>query len=93
MADQVPPASDSFWGFITHVLDKHGAVALVLVLMCFLFWRLIWKVWSATLKSKDAEIERLVTERDKYQGYFFEKLESSRFLPGKPEPRNEGDPQ
>lgn len=50
-------------------------------------WRLVWRVWDATLRSKDEEIKRLVEERDKYQKLVFERLLSSAPVPdsGKPE--------
>jgi len=44
---------------------------------CFLFWSLIWKVWSAAMKAKDDEIARLAKERDRYQTLVFQRLRSS----------------
>ena len=56
---------------------EQGPLIFFLVLISFLFWHLIWKVWHAAMLSKDAEIERLVSERDKYQKLVFEKLLTS----------------
>ena len=74
---------ESFWAFMKGVLDEHGAVALMLVVLLLLFYKLIWKVWNAAMQAKDAEINRLVEQRDKYQSLVFENLLTSR--PSKPD--------
>jgi hypothetical protein len=66
------------WDFVLEVLRNHGAVAVALCFVCFLFWRMIWKVWDRAMKAKDEEINRLVIERDKYQSLVFERLMTSR---------------
>lgn len=66
--------------FCQGILDEHGAAGLVLVVLAILFWRLIWKVWNAAMKSKDDEISRLVEERNKYQALVFENLLTSKVL-------------
>ena len=66
-----------FWALCFDVFRQHGVIALVLIGICFLFYKLIWKVWNTAILSKDQEIERLVKERDKYQNLVFERLLSS----------------
>lgn len=66
--------------FITQLIDavaKHGPVTVVLVVLLFLFWQLLWRVWDRAMKAKDEEIERLVKERDRYQELVFTRLISS----------------
>jgi len=59
------------------VAQEQGALAVGLVIACLVFYKLIWRVWDATIKSKDEEICRLVKERDRYQEIFFERFVSS----------------
>lgn len=72
---------EGFLSFILNILDKHGVVALVLCFVCLLFWRMVWKVWDRAMNEKNAEIERLVKERDKYQSLVFERMLSSQNPP------------
>lgn len=55
----------------THVYDEGGVLVLVLFGLCFLFYRLIWRVWRTMIRSKDEEIERLTDERNFYQRRLF----------------------
>ncbi len=73
-----PVDGRGFWGFCLDVLDRHGALALALCLICFLFWRMIWRVWDRAMRAKDEEITRIAAERDKYQKLVFERLLTSR---------------
>jgi hypothetical protein len=70
-----------FWELIEQIETDHGLLALILLLIiavgCFIFWKLIWKVWSEAMKAKDDEIARISKERDKYQALFFERMKSS----------------
>jgi len=66
-----------FWGLVWVVFQKHGVVALLLIAVCFIFYKLIWKVWNAAMQAKNEEIARLVAERDKYQRLVFDRLLSS----------------
>lgn len=63
--------------FFADVLREHGAVAFLLIVVCILFYRLIWKVWNAAMMGKDEEIRRLAEERDRYQKLVFERLLTS----------------
>lgn len=65
--------------FLGGVLTEHGAVAAMLVIVCILFYSLIWKVWDRAMTAKDEEIKRLVDERNRYQELVFERLLSSKF--------------
>ena len=67
----------AFWEFVKEVIRLHGSTAAILIVLVFLFWKLIWKVWDRAMTSKDNEINRLVAERDKYQALVFERLLSS----------------
>lgn len=87
---QGPTGGSGFWGFCLDVLNRHGAVALALCFVCFLLWKLTWRVWDRAMKAKDEEITRIVAERDKYQKLVFERLLTSR--PGGGEKGNGGPP-
>jgi F0F1-type ATP synthase membrane subunit b/b' len=54
---------NGFWPTLGTFLQEHGLLGLVLVFLLFFFWKMIWKVWSAAMESKDREIERLVEEK------------------------------
>jgi len=66
---------------LRQIQSQYGLTVLVLVLLlvfaCFLLWKLIWRVWSTAMESKEKEIERVSKERDKYQALVFERLRSS----------------
>jgi hypothetical protein len=70
-----------FWELLNQIHSEHGLIVLLLMaflgFVCFLFWKLIWNVWSAAQRAKDEEIARLAKERDKYQALFFERLRTS----------------
>ena len=74
--------SQDFLGLIERVRSDYGLAVMVLValnlFLGFVFWKMIWNVWSAAMRAKDEEIDRLVKERDKYQELVFGRLESSR---------------
>jgi len=74
---KIAQSQSGFWDFLADVLRNHGVTALLLIAVCILFYRLIWKVWSQAMEAKNQEIERLVKERDKYQELFFRRLRSS----------------
>lgn len=74
--------SEGMWSLLADVLDQHGVTAILLIAVCILFYKLIWKVWNRAMDAKDQEIERLVEERNKYQRLVFDRLLSS-------EPRKE----
>jgi len=77
-AGQSNEAPEGFWEFAGNLLGQEGGIFAVLLLaMMFLFWRLIWNVWSSAMKAKDDEIDRIATERDKYQRLVFRNLLSS----------------
>ncbi len=69
--------SDGLWNLVAQLWADGGSVVVVLVFVCFIFWQMIWRVWSAAMRGKDEEISRLVAERDKYQSLVFERLLSS----------------
>ena len=74
------------------LIEKHGVLVFFLVVISFLFWRLIWKVWHSAMLAKDAEIERLVKERDKYQTLVFQRLLTSGNSPNNEETKpDDGD--
>jgi hypothetical protein len=66
---------------LDQIQSRYGLIVLVLLFLlifsCFMFWKLVWKVWSDAMKAKDEEISRISEERDKYQALVFERLESS----------------
>ena len=70
--------------FLEQIHSQYGLVVLMLVLIigfgCFLFWKLIWKVWSSALMAKNQEIARLARERDVYKAMAFDCLRSTKPL-------------
>jgi hypothetical protein len=81
---------EGFWGILLKAVDENGAAAVTLVVVLALFYKLVWKVWNATLESKNDEIGRLITTRDRYQALVFERLLSS--APAKPDDPDTPDP-
>lgn len=57
--------------------DNGGVGVIAFFGLAFLFYKLIWKVWQATIASKDAEIDRLTKERNYYQEKLFPERVSS----------------
>jgi len=68
---------DNAYCFIEHLYDKGGIGVLSFLFIAFVFYKLVWKVWSAAMRSKDAEIERLINERNYLQSKVFPDRESS----------------
>ena len=66
-----------FWSFVEQVYDKGGLPAFGCILMGYIFYQLIWKVWRAAMKSKDDELERLIEQRNFLQSIAFPSRESS----------------
>lgn len=70
-----------FLEVLRQIQSQYGLIVLVLVLLLvfagLLLWKLVWKVWSTAMESKEKEIERVSKERDKYQALVFERLRSS----------------
>ena len=71
---------------VVTVLQSQGPMAVALVVICYLFWNLTWKVWRTAMEAKEQEISRVTAERDKYQALVFENLLTST-------PMAEGDPE
>ena len=74
-------SANGFWSFLGIFVQDHGLLGLVLIFFIFLFWRMIWVVWSKAMESKDQEIERLADEKRWLQ----EQLMSRKRLSAKPE--------
>jgi hypothetical protein len=64
-------ACDSVWCFLNHIYDKGGPLVILFLFVAYVFYRLVWKVWSTAMESKDKEIERLIEERNFYQEKVF----------------------
>ena len=61
----------NFWCFAQNIYDKGGIGVLSFLILGYVFYRLVWKVWKAAMKSKDDEIERLIEERNYLQSKVF----------------------
>jgi hypothetical protein len=70
-------ACTNLWCFAEHIYDKDGIGVLSFLILGSAFYRLVWKVWKAAMKSKDDEIERLIEERNYLQSKVFLDRESS----------------
>lgn len=65
------------WSFLEHLYDKGGIGVLSFLFIAFVFYKLVWKVWSAAMTSKDREIERLISERNYLQSRVFPDRETT----------------
>jgi hypothetical protein len=63
--------ASNVWDFLGHLFDKGGIGVIASLLIAYAFYKLVWKVWSAAIKCKDSEIERLINERNYYQSKLF----------------------
>jgi hypothetical protein len=70
-------ACTNFWCFAEHIYEKGGIGVLSFLMLSYMFYRLVWKVWKAAMKSKDDEIERLIEERNYLQSKVFRDRGSS----------------
>jgi hypothetical protein len=55
------------WCLVGHLYDKRGVGVLCFLFIAYIFYRMVWKVWSAAIKAKDEEIERILSERNDLQ--------------------------
>lgn len=67
---------------LEQIHSQYGLLVLMLVAIIGLgfglFWKMVWKVWSAALGAKEEEIARLARERDAYQALFLDSLQSTK---------------
>jgi hypothetical protein len=66
-----------FWDFLIYVYENDGIWVLLFLGLAYVFYRLIWKVWSAAMTRMQDEIERISNERDFYQRKVFPDLLTS----------------
>jgi hypothetical protein len=76
-SEPVATGVNGFWGFLTHVYDQQGILVLAFLCLAFLFYKLIWQVWTAAMEAKEREISRISEERNFYQNLVFERRLSS----------------
>lgn len=84
-------ACNSFWCALVYFYEHGGIGLLAFFALSFLFYKLIWKVWKAMLKSKDDEIERLTNERRFYQSKLFPELLTSDLVTDETQPKEISD--
>ena len=65
-------------GIIQDIWDKYGPFAALLVLMVLFHTVYINRLWTARLKDKDKEIDRLVEERNRLQDSIIQKRLTSK---------------
>ena len=65
------------WCFLAAIYKEGGIGVLCFLFIAFVCYRLVWKVWSAAMKSKNDEIERLIEERNFLQDKVFPRRLSS----------------
>ena len=67
---------------LSQIEAQYGLLVLMLVTIIvfgfFLFWKLIWKVWSGAASARESEIARLASERDTYRALVFKDLRTSK---------------
>jgi hypothetical protein len=73
----VQTACTNFWCFAENIYDKGGIGVLSFLILGYVFYQLVWRVWKAAMKSKDDEIERLIEERNYLQSKVFPDRRSS----------------
>ena len=62
---------ENFWCVLVTVYREGGVGLLCFLFIAYIFYSLVWKVWSAAMKSKNDEIERLIEERNFLQDQLF----------------------
>jgi F0F1-type ATP synthase membrane subunit b/b' len=65
-------------GNIVGIFKEYGPVVGIEVILIVFLIRFVWHMFQTVIKSKDAEIERLVKERDKLQDIILEKRLSTK---------------
>jgi hypothetical protein len=62
---------NTVWCIVQHLYDLGGAGIFSFIFLSYAFYALVWKVWSASMKCRDEEIERLIEERNFFQARLF----------------------
>ena len=62
---------NTVWCVVQHLYDLGGVGVFSFVFLVYAFHTLVWKVWSASMKCKDEEIQRLIEERKLFQSRLF----------------------
>lgn len=62
---------DNVWCFVSAIYNSGGIGVLCFLFIAYIFYSLVWKVWSAAMASKNDEIERLIEERNFLQSQLF----------------------
>lgn len=60
------------------VWAKYGPFAALLIIVVFGYQYVLWKVWTARLADKDAEIERCVQARNRLEDLVLKNRRSSK---------------
>ena len=72
-----PVGSAGFWDFVIILYEDGGIWVVCFLALAFMFYRLVWKVWSSAMQRMENEIKRVTAERDFYQSKSFQDLLTS----------------
>jgi hypothetical protein len=72
----VDSVCNTAWCVVQHLYDLGGVGVFSFMFLSYAFYKLIWKVWSASVKCRDDEIQRLIEERNFFQSRLFSERKS-----------------
>jgi hypothetical protein len=64
------------WCVVQHLYDLGGVGVFSFIFLAYAFYKLVWKVWSASMRCRDEEIRRLIEERKFFQSRLFSERKS-----------------
>jgi hypothetical protein len=70
--------SNLFFEIVTDIWHKYGPFAALLILTVMGYEYLMWKLWTARIKDKDREIDRLVQARNRIENEVLKNRRSSK---------------
>jgi hypothetical protein len=62
---------NTVWCVVQHLYDLGGIGIFSFMFLWYAFHTLVWKVWSASMKRRDEEIQRVIEERNFFQSRLF----------------------
>ena len=72
----VDSACNTAWCVVQHLYDLGGVGVFSFIFIVYAFYKLVWKVWSASMRCRDEEIQRLIKERNFFQARLFSERKS-----------------
>lgn len=67
-----------FFGIVQAIWLKYGPFAALLIIVVATYQYLLWRVWTARLKDKNAEIDRIAKSRNRLEDAILKNRRSSK---------------